>query len=559
MFPRIRHTVAELRRRRVFRAAAVYVAVGLGVLGAAELILDPLGLSEARTLVVILVLLGFPIAMVLAWAYEMKPESPGPESETPPLPHPSDGEDSKVQRSIAVLPFSSMSPDPEGDYFADGIAEELINTLARQEGLRVVARTSAFAFKGQAVDIREIGRRLNVTHVIEGSVRRWDQALRITAQLIDAGDGYHVWSEQFDRDHGDVFRIQEEIAGCVLDKLLRGACEGEEPSVPTADLSSYDSFLRARHALARFDPVTLKDSIRHFQTAIQRDDRFAPAYAGLAEALTMEAIGFSQRPAGDAMSRAEEAAEKALELNPELPEAHLAWALSRMYRHWDFAGAREGMQRALALNPNYAEAHLWEEFYWTYVEHDFEKAVAANRRAYELSPLDSRIRGRFATVQYIFGRLERAEELLRQSLEEDPENPLTHLGLGDTLFRMGRLEEAVSFVEEALRLGGRAHAFLGMLAGFYGAQGNRDASQALMDELEARQEAGYAPGFWLAVGYSGQGRLDEAFQALDRAVKEKDCNLLYLSAAPPGVGLRDDPRYDDILREIGLGHLLQDE
>ena len=552
----LRHAFSEFRRRKVYRAAAVYVVVGLGVLGAAEVILDPLGLTGARPYVVVLVLLGFPIALVLAWTYEIRPESPVPaDRPVPPEPDTS-GPRPTGARSIAVLPFDSMSPDPEGDYFADGIAEELINTLARQEGLRVVARTSAFAFRGERVDVREIGKRLNVSHVIEGSVRRTDRALRITAQLISTEDGYHVWSEQFDRTHGDVFRIQEEISSCVLQRLLHDSCEGQGPSVPTTDLSAYEAYLRGRHSLAQFNPHTLQEAVGHFENAIRLDDHFAPALAGLAEALTLQSIGFSDRPGGEIMPRAEEAAERAVALNPQLPEAHLSRALARMYRHWDYAGAKEGFHRAVELNPNFTEAHLWEEFYWTYVEHDFEKALAANRRAFDLSPLDTRIRDRFATVHYLFGKLERSEELYRQALAEDPVNPLTHLGLGDTLVRMGRMDEAVFHTEETVRLGGRAHAFLGMLGGFYGLHGDREAARAVVEEMEARQEAGYAPGFWMAVAYSGVGRMDDAFHALERAVEDRDSNLLYLFVTPRALGLHEDPRFPVILEKIGLGHLL---
>jgi serine/threonine-protein kinase len=555
MVPSLRHALSEFRRRKVYRAAGVYVVVGLGVLGAAEVILDPLGLTGARPYIVVLVLLGFPIALVLAWVYEVRPESPAPLFPSVAHEAKSVGGPTAEARSIAVLPFDSMSPDPEGDYFADGIAEELINTLARQEGLRVVARTSAFAFRGEAVDVREIGRRLNVSHVIEGSVRRTDQALRITAQLINTEDGYHVWSEQFDRTHGDVFRIQEEIATCVLQRLQKGTCEGQGPSVPTAELSAYDAYLKGRHALALFNPGTIREAIDHFEAAIRRDDHFAPALAGLGEALTMQAIGFSDRPIRESMPRAEEAANRALDLDPRLPEAHLALALARMYWHWDYPGAKAGFDRAVELNPNFAEAHLWEEFYWTYVEHDFEKALAANRRAYGLSPLDSRIRERFATVHYLFGELERAAELYRETLAEHPDSPMDHLGLGDTLARMGRMDEALIHVEEAVRLGGRPHAFLGMMSGFYGLQGNEAAARAVLDELEARQAAGYAPGFWIAAAYAGLGRADDAFRSLERAVEERDSNLLYLSVVPRALRLHEDPRYGTILERIGLGHL----
>lgn len=557
MVSRIRAVFSELRRRKVFRAAAVYVAVGLGVLGASEVILDPLGLGGARPYIVILVLLGFPVALVLAWAYEVKPESPAPASDIVPADPAPTTPRSIDDRSIAVLPFESMSPDPAGDYFADGITEELTNALARQNGLQVVARTSAFSFKGKRVDIREIGKRLNVSHVIEGSVRRTDQALRITAQLINTEDGYHVWSEQFDRSHGDIFKIQEEIAGHVVRRLLDDDPEASAPSIATAELSAYDAYLKGRFSLAQYHPMAVHQAIEHFEAAIQRDDRFAPALAGLAEALTIQSIGFSDRPGQETMPRAEEAAIRALELNPRLPEAHLARALTRMYGEWDFSGAKEGFDQALHLNPNFIEAHLWVEFYWTYVEHDFEEAIAANRCAQRLSPLDTRIGVRFGTVHYLFGKLERAVEIFSEELAANPDDPLSHVGMADTLLRMGRVDEAVSHIENAVRLGGRAHAFLGILCGFYGLQGDEAGAKAVLEELEERQSAGYAPGLWMAVAYGGLGRMDEAFASLDRAVEERDSNLVYLFFVPRAMGFHDDPRFEVILGRIGLGHLMQ--
>jgi TolB-like protein len=572
MGSRIRSVLAELKRRKVSHVAVAYVAVGLGVLGAAEVILDPLGLEGARPYVVILVLLGFPLALVLAWAYEVRPESPAaepvvaasqptsdaafwnpaPEEETPATPSPP-----PEGQSIAVLPFESMSADPEGDYFADGITEELTNALARQAGLRVSARTSAFAFKGERVDAREVGKRLNVSHLIEGSVRRSDQALRITAQLINTRDGYHVWSEQYDRDHGDVFKIQEEIAGCVVRRLLGDASQEPEPSIARADLSAYDAFLKGRYALAQYHPKALLEAIGHFQSAIEIDDRFAPALAGLAEALTVQSIGFSDRPSNQTMPMAGKSAARALDLDPSLPEAHLARALARMYGEWDYTGAKNDLDQALELNPNFVEAHIWEEFYWTYVQHDFERALAANRRAQRVSPLDPRVSSRFGTVHYLFGEFERAEEIFREELIDHPEDPLFHVGLGDTLFRMDRGEEGLAHVEKAARLGGGVHTFQGMLAGFCGTMGLEEKAGSLLEEMEERNRAGYASGFWMAVGYGGMGRMDEAFSSLERAVQQGDSNLLYLFFVPRGLGLHGDPRFDGIIERIGLGHLLQ--
>jgi TolB-like protein/Flp pilus assembly protein TadD len=562
MSSRFLRVIAELKRRRVFSVGTVYVVVGLGVLGAAEVILEPLGLDTLRPYIVVLVLLGFPIALVLAWAYEVHPD--------PGAPLPTEGETAtgtvietgrpsqspEGTRSVAVLPFESMSAESGGDYFADGIAEELTNALAKQPGLRVAARTSAFAFKGERIDVREIGARLNVSHVIEGSVRRSGQTLRITAQLINAADGYHLWSQQFDRDLGDVFQIQEEIAGKVVEGLQGGAPTAVKPQISATKLSAYEAFLRGRHALATFGPQAIARAIEEFEICIGIDGTYAPAFAGLADALTNQSIGFSDYPPKQAMVRAGEAAQRALELDPELPEGHLARALVRMWHEFDFEGAKEGFDRALELNPNFADAYLWLEFYWTYVRFDFKEAVAANRKAFRLSPLDSRANVRFGTLQMIFGDLDEAETSHRQELVENPDAPVTHLGLGDTLFRMGEWAEGISHVTEAVRLAGRPTPWLGMLAGFLGAAGEEAKANEVFEEMKGRAADGYVSGFWMAVAQAGQSQFPEAFSSLERAVEERDSNLLYLFAVPRALGLHDRPEFPKLLNRIGLGHLM---
>jgi serine/threonine-protein kinase len=563
--------LGELRRRKVFRVATVYVAVGLGVLGAAELILDPLGLDSLRPYIVILVLLGFPIALVLAWAYEVRPESGTPttadqeflraSTSTEPSgqveqrdasrrPHPEDGQ------SVAVLPFDNMSGETEEAYFAEGMAEELTNALARQPGLRVAARTSAFAFRGERIDVREIGARLNVSHVIEGSVRRSGGTLRITAQLIDAGDGYHLWSQTFDRDAGDVFRIQEEIAERVVEGLRGGEPTKVKAEFPSTKLSAYEAFLRGKHALATFGPRSLTRAIEEFEACIKIDDTYAPAFAGLADALTSQSIGFSDHPAKESMGRAGEAAHRALELDPDLAEGYFARALVRMWYEFEYEGAKKDFDRALEINPNFADAYLWSEFYWTYVRIDFEEALAANRQASRLSPLDSRADVRLGTLKMLFGRLDEAEASHRKVLVENPEDGVSHLGLGDTLFRLGKHEESLFHLEEALRLAGRPTPWLGICAGFLGAAGEETKAEDILAELEERAKDGYVSGFWMAVALGGLGQYSRAFSHLDRAVWERDSNLLYLFAVPRGLGLHDRPEFPGVLNQIGLGHLM---
>ncbi len=561
MAVRIRKLLSELRRRKVYHVAVVYVVVGWGVSQGAEFLFgDVLGLQAVVwQAAMALVLLGFPVALVLAWAYEVRPEESASEAETvergtgadagdPPEPELADP-------SIAVLPFESLSPDPEGDYFADGITEEITNALAKQKGLRVAARTSAFVFKDQRIDIREIGQKLNVAHVVEGSVRRSDRALRITAQLIGAEDGYHLWSDQFDRDHGDVFQIQEEIAGAVATRLLAEVGGVGVTPIPTAELSAYDSYLKGRQAMAAFSPNTLADAVTHFETAIRLDGRFAPALASLAEALTMQSIGFSTRPSRETLPRAGQAATEALDLDPKLPEAHLAQALFLWYWERDYPGAKASLDRALDLNPNFATAYLWAEFFHTYVEYDFEKALASLRRARQLSPLDVRYRGRLGTVNMLFGEYEEAERLFLEEIADDSTDPMPHVGLADTYVRSGRVDESIGCAERALELGGHHPAFLGVASTFYGIGGSPERAEELFRKLEELVGVGQGSRFWLGLTLAGLGRFDEAFECLNQAVEERDGSLVYIFHAPRELGLHHDPRFVPLLEKLNLGHL----
>lgn len=572
MTSRIPLFLRELKRRKVYRVAAAYAAVGVAIsLGVPDLFgAFDLPNSAAR-LVIIVIAIGFPIALVLAWAYEVQPDSGAPAAEdhgperaagsTVPeirreARHASAAPPAEAGQSVAVLPFDNLSGEAEQAYFADGMAEELTNALAKQPGLRVAARTSAFAFRGERIDVREIAARLNVSHVIEGSVRRSGGTLRITAQLIDAANGFHVWSKTFDRDVGDVFRIQEEIAERVVGGLRGGEPTGIRAEIPATKLSAYDAFLRGRHALATFGPLSLTRAIEEFEACIAIDDTYAPAFAGLADALTSQSIGFSDHPAKESMGRAGEAAQRALELNPNLAEGYLARALVRMWYQFDYEGAKADFARALEINPNFADAYFWLEFYWTYVRHDYEEALAANRKASRLNPLDSRADVRLGTLQMIFGPLEESERSHRKTLMENPEDGVSHLGLADTLFRLGRHEESLFHLEEALRLGGRPTPWLGMCAGFLGAAGEKTKAEAMLAELEARARDGYVSGFWMAVALAGLGRYPEAFSELDRAIQERDSNLLYLFVVPRASGLHDRPEFPGVLNRIGLGHLM---
>ena len=375
--------LAELKRRKVYRVAVAYIVVGLGVLGAAELIMDPLGLEGARPIIVILTLLGFPLAMILAWAYEVRPEEPrvvepageeaGSSVETVAPAEPATAAE---PRSIAVLSFANMSSDPENEYFCDGISEEIINSLAQLPELKVAGRTWAFSFKGTDLDVPEIGIKLKVATVLEGSVRKMGDRLRITAQLIDVKSGYHLWSEQFDRQLDDIFAIQNEIAKNIAKRLEVGiGGAAQEPRLQTDNFEAYDFYLKGR-ALLYQRGMAMFQARECFEDAIALDPQYALAHAGLADSYSILGYyGLIAPP--EAWPPARKAADHAAALAPELAEAHNALAIIAFVRDWDWATTGREFRRSLELNPNYVQARCWYAMaYLQGTREDHEAAIA---------------------------------------------------------------------------------------------------------------------------------------------------------------------------------------
>jgi adenylate cyclase len=326
----LRNFLAELKRRRVIQVAVVYAVAGFAVIEAADVILPRLQIPDwTVTLVVVLIVLGFPIALVLAWAYDITPEGVQRTEPLSPGGEAADGEEPAAaavseppegRRSIAVLPFVDMSPEHDQEYFSDGISEELINALTKLEGLRVAARTSAFAFKGANQSIQTIGEKLKVETVLEGSVRKAGNRLRITAQLVNVSDGYHLWSEQYDRELDDVFAVQSDISRNIVD-VLKVKLVGEEgpPAItlPSGDPRAYELYLKGRYQWNKRTGAGLKKAIEYFERAIEGDPNNAPAYAGLADSYAILGI-YGAIPPNVAMPKAREAALKALEIDANL-------------------------------------------------------------------------------------------------------------------------------------------------------------------------------------------------------------------------------------------------
>ncbi len=501
---RLRSFGSELRRRRVFRAIVIYLLVAWIVIQVGEATFPSLDLPDwALTLVIAMVALGFPIMLVLAWAYDLEPagrkivRTPdlAPPETGPATALRENGDEAQAEiESIAVLPFADMSPEGDQEHFGDGLAEELLNTLTKCcNHVRVPARTSCFAFKGKDVDVREIGRTLGVDAVLEGSVRKDGEQLRITAQLIDVRNGYHLWSDRYDRRMHDVFAIQDEIAHKVVDALDLSLSEDEQVAIvpmPAADVRAYEYYLRGRQLFHQITRRSIDAARAMFQHAIDIDPGYARARAGLADCYSYIYSFWDRR--AEVLAHAEAASRTALELDPNLAEAYVARgeALNLMGRPDE---AATHFERAIELNST-----LFEAFYFyarsCFAHGDFEKAVGlfeeahrarpedyqsvvlmaialrelgrmqeadnADRRSIEvieehlkLDPDDSRAYYMGASCWASVFRPDMARQWIKRALELDPDDAVVRYGVGCNYARLGDVEDALDNLERAVKLG----------------------------------------------------------------------------------------------------------
>jgi serine/threonine protein kinase/tetratricopeptide (TPR) repeat protein len=461
--------------------------------------------------------------------------------------------------SIAVLPFKNLSADKEQDYFCDGVAEEIISALTQIEGLHVVARTSAFSFKGKEEDIREIGRKLNVGTVLEGSVRKAGNRARITAQLVNVVDGYHLWSERYDRDIGvlccpeDIFAIQDEISLAIVDKLKVRLLKGEKTKLVkrhTEDLDAYNLYLKGRYFWNLRTEGSLKKSIDYFNQAIQKDPNYALAFAGLADSqITLQ--DYSSVSPKVTLPLAEEAANKALEIDGTLAEAHNSLA-QVMFRQWDWEGAEREHKRAIELNPNYAGAHHWYALALAYLAR-FDEAIAEMKRAWELDPLSLIINRNLGLVSYFARHYDEATEQLQKTLEMDPNFSLAHASLGLVYLQKSMYREAVMELQKESDIQGGSDAVVETWKGTaYAKAGKKSEARLILSDLLKRAKQLYVSPVLLASLNFALGEKDLGFKLLDLAYSERDSRLLEIKVLPEFDSVRSDSRFINLLRKVGL-------
>jgi serine/threonine protein kinase/tetratricopeptide (TPR) repeat protein len=426
--------------------------------------------------------------------------------------------------SIAVLPLANLSADPEQEYFCDGIAEEIINALAQVEGLRVVARSSSFAFKGRSVDVREVGRSLDVDAVLEGSVRKAENRLRITAQLIDVANGYHLWSQRFDRQLEDVFAIQDEISLAVVDSLKVKLLTGERASIVrrhTYSLEAYDAYLKGLFEWNTMTPTGLVRCQELFREAIGLDPEFAPAYAQLADSFT-SVTWWADQPPGTAMAQALPLAEQALTLDPYLAHAHSVMGHVRAFMERDRTAGERSLRRAVELAPSGALAQTYLALFLDLMEGSAQEAVARARLALRLDPLSPAMHAWAGAILHFSGEPEEGLHALEEQVTATPQLWMPHYFLSLALAASGRLEEARAAAEQAVQLSAHNSVTLSHLVCLCTLTGDRERSDELFQRLQQRAGAVYVPPMLLAWAHTTRGETDAALRCVEEALAAKD-------------------------------------
>ena len=584
----------RVRQHHVGRVALLYVGVCWVVLEPVHIIFHMLGMPEwVNRLVIITMVLGFPVALIAAWIYAVTPAGLPPDALnarrsllrrmnrrlnlaiatvagflvlyfllyhfwlgkhlTEPISEEAHASSEAAPvagvpvplRSIAVLPFVDMSQSKDQQYLADGLAEELLNLLAKIPELRVAARTSSFVFKDKPEDMTLIARDLHVAHVLEGSVRKAGNQVRITAQLIRADSGYHLWSETYDRTLDDIFKLQDQIAGAVVQalkvKLLGGALP--ERATPT-NLEAYNLYLQGRFFSGLHTREGFGKAVDYLERAVKLDGSYEPSWTSLSIVYgDMAARGFM--PPEQALPKARAAVSEALQLNQKSARAHVALGYLHMNDDWDWAAADTQMQQALALEPGSADV-LHAAASLDLVLGRVDESVRMFLAALARDPLRASSYSNLGVAYFADGRLDEAERAFRKSIELRPAAGYTHNGLGLVLLWKGRLNEALEEMkresDEMWRLEG--------LAVVYAAMHRRADSDAALTELISKfqKESPYV----VATVYGYRGEVSEAFTWLERALSERDATLTSIKSDPLFRKIRSDPRYDALLVKARL-------
>jgi TolB-like protein/Flp pilus assembly protein TadD len=457
--------------------------------------------------------------------------------------------------SIAVLPFVDMSAQKDQEYFCEGIAEEIINALTQINGLHVASRTSSFRFKGKAEDVSEIGRQLGVKTVLEGSVRSAGGRLRITVQLIDVSNGFHLWSVCCDKKMEDVFAIQEEIANAIVTTQKVKFAPGEKVQLVkryTDNPEAYECYLHGRYFWNKRVELDLRKAVDYFERAIRKDPNYSVAYAGLADSYALLGIAeYGVSPPNEVMPKAKNAAIKALEIDKTCAEAQTQLAHVTAFYEWNWAEADKQFKHAVELDQTYPFSHHWYALYLAAMMR-FDEAITQEKRAQELDPLSLIINKNVGTIYYYARQHDRAIEQYEKTLELAPDFSRSHFFLGLAYLAKSMFEEAVLAFQNAIRTAGENGVLMGALGHAYARSGRTDEAEQILHALQQRMQRQYVPSFNLVMIYAGLGMNDDAFKCMEQAVEERSSWLVSLKVEPLFDKLRSDARYSALSNRVGL-------
>ena len=451
--------------------------------------------------------------------------------------------------SVAVLPFLNLSGSPDGQYFGDGLADDIINALVRIPGLRVIARTSSFVFTDRGRDVHEIGRRLGATWLIEGSVRRERKRIRVSAQLVNARDGFHAWSERFERQLQDLFAIQDEIARAVASALQVKLAIGAPVRRQTTDVGAYDLWVKGRSISQQFTPAAVAQARECYEAAIARDPSFARPYFGLAD-LLFAAVQFGLAEPRDALPQLRGAIRRSLELDDSCPEAHALHGVILGTLDYDWRGAEAAFERALAIGPSSATVLIQHAWFHLVPRRQITLALDEARQAVALDPLSAIVRGRLGLVRMAGRQYGLAVDDCRAAVELAPGHWWAHWFYGTALLLQGRLADGFN---ESQRIYDEVHQPLavGAMALLHGVFGRKAQARRFLAELETMSRTTPVPPMAWAFGYIGAGD-DRMFDWLNRAIDARDPVVTHLPSMPFYDGIRDDPRFQALLVRMNL-------
>ena len=458
-------------------------------------------------------------------------------------------------KSIAVLPFLNLSPNPDNEYFSDGLTEEIIHALGKVNGMSVVARTSVFQYKGRAYDIRQIGEQLCVQTVLEGSVRSSGERLRVTAQLVNASDGYHLWSETYDRSMVDLFAIQEELSGAIVNTLRQyWEVPVELPPVrrSSSNLEAYHLFLKGRFFVQKRTEEGLRRGIGFFEQAIELDPGYADPYAGLAECFSLLTHKGLEMPR-NVMPKAKSAALKALALDPQVPEAHIALGFVRSTYDWEWEEAEKHYLQALQTNSHSkAEAHHWYASDFLTPLGRLDEALYHIQLSQFLDPLSHLTNSSVGFVRISRREYDEAIEHFRKCLEIEPDYYHFHTFLGRAFALKGDLDLALKCFERGRELSGDLPYVRGILAHCYALMGRKKEAEGILNGLLKLSKGRYVSSMTLALIYIGLGRIDEAIRCVERAYQVMEGPLVFINVYPTYDPIRNHPRCQEMIRSMGL-------